>query len=170
MPKGIPTSGVNKGWFKKGHGRKHTEEEKKKIGNANRKALTGKKLSLEHRQNISKAVRGKNNSKNNGNYIHGNARKKYIGGWNKLLRESIRQRDNYTCQECNKSQKENGRKLCVHHIDYDKNNHKPLNLISLCGACHAKTTIKDKLEYFKNKYSKSVSIRFNDYNQKSHVD
>jgi hypothetical protein len=32
-----------------------------------------------------------------------------------------------------------GYKLPVHHIDYDKKNNVPLNLISLCKSCHSKT-------------------------------
>ena len=34
---------------------------------------------------------------------------------------------------------ENGRRLCVHHIDYDKENLDFDNLISLCHSCHGKT-------------------------------
>jgi len=63
----------------------------------------------------------------------------YPIGWTKRLRELIRERDNYECQLCNKSEKKNGRKLSVHHIDYDKENLDPNNLISLCTVCHSKT-------------------------------
>ena len=42
--------------------------------------------------------------------------------------------------ECN-------RKLAVHHIDYDKLNLNPNNLISLCISCHVKTN-KDR-EYWR---------------------
>jgi len=57
------------------------------------------------------------------------------------LRNYIRKRDNYICQnpECNCTQKENGRALDVHHIDYNKENCKEYNLISLCENCHKKT-------------------------------
>ena len=37
------------------------------------------------------------------------------------------------------SQEEQGCKLDVHHIDYDKTNCDPNNLVSLCDSCHAKT-------------------------------
>ena len=59
--------------------------------------------------------------------------------FNNRLREQIRGRDNYICQECGITQEKLGRRLDVHHIDYDKTNNKPENLISLCPVCHGKT-------------------------------
>lgn len=35
--------------------------------------------------------------------------------------------------------RENGKKLSLHHIDYDPGNNDPSNLIPLCGSCHSKT-------------------------------
>lgn len=57
--------------------------------------------------------------------------------FNKDLKDEIRQRDGYACQLC--GAKENGYKLHVHHIDYDKQNNDALNLIALCRPCHVKT-------------------------------
>ena len=57
--------------------------------------------------------------------------------WSFSLRESIRDRDGRICQVCGKSG--NGKRLAVHHIDYDKENCKPENLITLCTSCHTKT-------------------------------
>ncbi|NQU99405.1 MAG: HNH endonuclease [Parcubacteria group bacterium] len=34
---------------------------------------------------------------------------------------------------------ENKEKLSIHHIDYNKQNNNPNNLISLCRKCHVKT-------------------------------
>ncbi len=62
--------------------------------------------------------------------------------WTDDLKESIRKRDNYVCQLCGIHQDELGerfKKLDCHHIDYDKNNLNPKNLISLCKSCHMKT-------------------------------
>lgn len=61
--------------------------------------------------------------------------------WTVSLKKNIRERDNYTCQICFK----NG--WCVHHIDYNKENCKPNNLITLCSYCHGKTNYKR--EYWK---------------------
>ena len=55
------------------------------------------------------------------------------------LKEQVRFRDKYKCKLCGCSQLENGKKLDVHHIDYDKKNNNPINLISLCVKCHRKT-------------------------------
>ena len=55
------------------------------------------------------------------------------------IREEIRFRDRYKCQVCGCFQLENKKQLDVHHIDYDKQNCKENNLISLCPKCHRKT-------------------------------
>jgi len=52
--------------------------------------------------------------------------------WTPNFRTKIRKRDNYTCQICGKKQ----RGLDVHHIDENKFNCKPDNLITLCRKCH----------------------------------
>lgn len=44
-----------------------------------------------------------------------------------------------SCSMCGKSEEENGRRLPVHHIDYDKKNCDMSNLIPLCNSCHTKT-------------------------------
>lgn len=70
--------------------------------------------------------------------------------FNKLLKEQVRQRDNYKCQICHNLQIELGYKLPVHHIDYNKKNNDPFNLISLCRRCHSKTNVdRDNwIDYF----------------------
>jgi len=56
--------------------------------------------------------------------------------FNEKLRELIRERDNHKCFICGKK---DYRKLSVHHIDYNKKNNNPNNLISLCNKCHIQT-------------------------------
>lgn len=58
----------------------------------------------------------------------------YTVDWTDTLKKSIRQRDKYTCRVCGKEPS-----IIVHHIDYDKKNCNPENLITLCRKCHAKT-------------------------------
>ena len=58
---------------------------------------------------------------------------------NKLFKNKIRDRDNHCCVICNKQEEDLGRKLDIHHIDYNKLNSFPQNCVSLCRSCHAKT-------------------------------
>lgn len=79
----------------------------------------------------------------------------YPNDWTMTLKNSIRQRDDYMCFMCGNHQDElDGvyKKLSVHHIDYNKNNCNPSNLISLCQSCHAKTNYDRSywLDYFKD--------------------
>ena len=71
--------------------------------------------------------------------------------FNEDLKEVIRNRDRRKCVICEKTELENGEKLTVHHIDYEKLNNNPNNLISLCHSCHSKTNYnKDYwINYFK---------------------
>ena len=73
------------------------------------------------------------------------------------LKEFIRVRDNRTCQECGLLEIDNnkGKKLEVHHIDFDKENNNEDNLISLCKGCHT-ATLSNK-EYWISKYTKVLT-------------
>ena len=56
------------------------------------------------------------------------------------IRPKILKRDNYNCQNCGMTQEEHfaiyGRDIEVHHIDYDKQNNREENLITLCKQCN----------------------------------
>lgn len=73
--------------------------------------------------------------------------------FNTELKLLIRKRDNFTCQECNQTEEQLGHKLSVHHIDYDKKNNNPENLITLCKSCHSQTNFdrNDWVNYFQEK-------------------
>ena len=98
---------------------------------------------------------------NNQNYIHGKCYEPYPLGWTNTFKEQIRFRDNYKCP-CGCHEVENCRKLDVHHIDYDKKNLNPSNLISLCQRCHGKTNGKDRnywIKYYQDKISMVIEIK-----------
>ena len=57
----------------------------------------------------------------------------YNGEFTQELKLEIRQRDGFVCGVCGK----NG--WVVHHIDYNKHNNNPSNLITVCSSCHGKT-------------------------------
>lgn len=88
--------------------------------------------------------------KNHWNWKNGKSFEPYPLGWNKTYKEQIRYRDGYKCQICGIPETECLRKLCVHHIDYNKKNIHPDNLISLCIFCHIKTNCNREYwkEYF----------------------
>ena len=79
----------------------------------------------------------------------------YSTDWTDDLRDSIRKRDNYICQECGVHQDELNnwsKKLDIHHIDYNKKNCNPNNLTTLCRNCHTKTNGNRNywIKYFNN--------------------
>ncbi len=77
---------------------------------------------------------------NHYNWRGGKSSEPYGIAFNNKLKEYVRSRDDYTCQECGITELQLGRNLTCHHIDYDKQNNAPdANLISLCISCHGKT-------------------------------
>lgn len=72
----------------------------------------------------------------------------YSVDWTDDLKRAIRKRDKYTCQLCRKEPA-----IVVHHIDYDKKNCDPNNLITLCRSCNPKVNFNRKYwtNYFKKK-------------------
>ena len=102
-----------------------------------RKFCSSKCFGFYYVDTTSKRVKGKNNPMWRG----GTSKLPYPFKWTETLKESIRQRDNYKCQLCGCPQEENITKLHIHHIDYNKNNLDPDNLVSLCQSCHSKTNV-----------------------------
>ena len=153
-------------------GKHHSDEAKKKISEARKgkhhSEKTKRKMSLlrkgcrlstEHRINISKSLMGKKLSKEHcikiGDSHRGFKSHFWKGGitnspysvdWTNTLKKSIRERDHYICQICKLSQEDYA--FPVHHIDHDKLNCNPENLITLCRKCHIKTNSNRK--YWRN--------------------
>jgi len=86
-------------------------------------------------------------------------REPYPYAFNNQLKEQIRIRDNYRCQLCDITTEELCKNLAVHHIDFDKNNNLPSNLISLCGSCHGKVHCLNNLIWIRFFNNKLNSIR-----------
>ena len=99
-------------------------------------------------------------------YIRGNKLANWLGGisfikypsaFTEKLKESIRKRDNYTCQKCYIHKIEYNlkynRRLDIHHIDYNKKNCDEKNLITLCNTCNKNVNFNRAYwnKYFTNK-------------------
>lgn len=94
------------------------------------------------KQNVSRrtgretlVVRGSMRYEKNPAWKGGVADWDYAYNW-KSICKAIKDRDEWTCQLCGEQRKRWGHSLHVHHIDEDKTNNHPYNLISLCSACH----------------------------------
>lgn len=116
-------------------GKHHSEESKRK----NREAHLGRPsprkgvhLSENTKEKLRKYTREKAS-----NWRGGLSFEPYSLDWVKTLRRSIRERDKYVCRLCGEPQ--GNKSHSVHHIDYDKKNCDPKNLITLCQRCHSKT-------------------------------
>jgi hypothetical protein len=98
----------------------------------------------------------------NSSYIHGRGNAPYPASFTFKLRETVRIRDNHTCQLCGKLQKNlfGNRRLSIHHIDYNKENNIIGNLISLCLKCHVRTNTHRVIwiELFKNKIHQLIQL------------
>jgi hypothetical protein len=84
-------------------------------------------------------------------WLGGKSFEPYGIDFDRKLKEQIRQRDSYECQECHLTQEHAGYKLPVHHIDFVKIHNDPANLITLCKSCHAQTNFNREnwTEYFR---------------------
>jgi len=98
-------------------------------------AKKGKSFSKEHKRALSEA-----RIRYCQRFLSSAARDGYTRAFSNKLKELIRERDGFKCKYCGRTQSENGQALSVHHIDYDKTNSDPRNLVSLCASCHAKTS------------------------------
>jgi len=145
MPKGIYKHKRTQGFFGKKRPKQWRDEHSKRMKGNTNGFKKGHKINLGRKR---PDLIGKNNP----SWKDGVSLELYGTDWTDDLKESIRKRDNYTCQECGTHQDELSIKLDIHHIDYDKDNLNPINLISLCRKCHVKTNFNRKYweQYFNN--------------------
>jgi 5-methylcytosine-specific restriction endonuclease McrA len=99
----------------------------------------------------------------NHQYIMGKSKEPYSIEFTEKLKESIRKRDNYECQNCNITEEEHlivyGKVLHVHHIDYNKQNCNENNLISTCQGCNTRANSNRNYwqEFYKNKIKETIN-------------
>ena len=87
---------------------------------------------------------------NNYNWKGGVSFEVYCEVWrDKEYKRSILKRDGYRCKNPNCTR--NSKKLVIHHIDYNKKNCHPNNLITLCNSCNIKAN--SNREHWKQFYA-----------------
>lgn len=77
----------------------------------------------------------------NHRWLDGKSLEPYGLDFNRQFKKLIRERENKCCIICNKHEEELGKRLAIHHIDYDKTNTFPQNCVGLCVPCHTKTNL-----------------------------
>jgi len=118
----------------------------------------------------SEKLSGKNNpyygvhryGENSPTWQGGKSFEPYCFKFNFNFKERVREFFNRRCYVCGKTEQENGRRLCVHHVGYDKdvccNDVKPL-FVSLCKNCHSKT--HGNRQYWQQYFTNRIMTEFN---------
>jgi len=108
-----------------------------------------------------RAKAGINTGEDNYLWMGGISFEPYGQEFNTKLKNQIRDRDERTCQVCGMHEAFFSDSLCVHHIDYDKKNNAPENLISLCRTCHSMTNgrqeNREKWEQYFSRHCKTYA-------------
>ena len=158
------TNGFKKGQLPWNTGKHLSEESRYKLSLAHKGRVTWNKgisPTEETRKKISLTLKGSWTGPKNPNWAGGIGYEPYSPLFNGKLKEYIRKRDNYTCQRCGRTQEdeieENGYKLTIHHVDYDKKNSNAENLIALCKACNNKVNLNR--QYWKAQFQDKL-MRF----------
>jgi len=103
------------------------------------------------------------------NWLGGISFEPYGIEFNDELKEKIRERDGHICQMPGCNKRENGEAHSVHHINYNKKDNRPENLISLCRSCHQKTNFDRNYwqSYFTNKLNYFMEVDYGTDYQKT---
>lgn len=127
----------------------HSEETKKKMASLwtdeKREAARqrGKKFAQDPEWRKKVSSYGEDNPR----WKDGCATKPYAPGFDRKMKQSIRERDDFTCQLCGITEEETGCPHSIHHIDYTKDNHHPDNLATTCKACNSRVNTNESVWY-----------------------
>lgn len=129
-----------------------SDKHRRKLSISHSIALVGKKKSEEHKKKMSISHKGLQAKEKNPAWKGGKSCEIYPNDWAEDLKDSIRKRDSFVCKLCGIHQDEININFDVHHIDYNKDNLNPDNLITLCKKCHSKTNFDRDYwyNYFQN--------------------
>ncbi len=156
----------NKGDLHPLTGRKQTDEHNRNISLGNK----GKKRSKEHCKNTSKGM--KKYFEDPEALIRAScaqqcikredwkgfiSQEPYCDVWTKEYKDFIKERDEWKClnPKCRKTSKT----ICAHHIDYNKKNCEPWNIITVCMSCNGRANGNRK--YWQKFYTNIMKEKYN---------
>jgi len=122
------------------YGKHPSEKARKKMSDVKsgeNNPMYGKHRSEETRKKISEAKIGENHPNWRGGVSFG----KYCKLFNNSFKNSVRNDYHNSCFLCGKTKEEEGRKLDVHHVNYNKDClcGSTCEFVPLCRSCHMKT-------------------------------
>lgn len=95
-------------------------------------------------------------------WLGGKSFEPYCPKFNREFKERVREFWGRRCGMCGKTEKENGKLLCVHHVNYQKetccDNSRPM-FVALCVCCHTKTN--GDRDYWKEYFTKMIIEKYN---------
>lgn len=95
---------------------------------------------------LSESARKKISGENSPHWRGGRSNSPWSYEFNLELKQAVRDRDGNKCRRCGKEQGySDGRKLAIHHINFDKNDNRLENLAAVCASCHSKITRNPQL-------------------------
>lgn len=138
-------TGINAPNYKKSM----SDEQKKKISESLKGKMAGtnhpmhgKQHSQKTKDKMSKTRKGNFTGEDSSQWQGGISYEPYCFKFNEQIKEGIRVQYGRKCFMCGMSEIDNGKKLSVHHITYNKNmgcDDNEWELIPLCNSCHSQT-------------------------------
>lgn len=141
-------------------GKIRSEEQRKRISEATsgeKNPMFGKHPTEETKKKLSAAKSGEKHplygicGEEAPNWRGGISFEPYCPKFNNAFKESIREKFGRVCFLCPTTEEENGRKLSVHHTNYNKDclcDDSDCEFVPLCDSCHSKTNFNR--EYWEN--------------------
>ena len=137
------TKGVVKPWNK---GKKHSQETRDKISKTRTQRIASGEI---------KPISGEDHYL----WVGDAAARKYCGAWlDKEYKKDIKERDNNECQNPSCRHTADHVHLHIHHIDYDKKNCRPDNLITVCMSCNIRANTNQ--DYWTKHYQDILSKKY----------
>ena len=140
-------------------GHKQREGHKRKIGEANKG--NHHTLGYNHTNEAKRKISIANTRENNSNWQGGISLGIYCPKFNHRIRENVRDKFDRVCFLYGKNEDNNGRRLDVHHVDYNRGqgcNGHSWKLVPLCMTCHSKIS-KNNKKYWEDLILMRLEVR-----------